>query len=391
MDFNTTNHIPTQDELNNQLLNAAEDGDIDTINTLLEQGANIEAKDNNGLTALMLAAQEGYTDTINALLERGANINEHNDGKTVLMFAAENGHTHIVETLLQQGADTEIPDNEENEGYWDYWFWTALMFAADKGHTDTVKALLNAKANIEAKSPNDWTPLMLAASHGHTDTVDLLLQHGADIEATNCFDENALTTAAENGHTHTVDFLLTKKANIEAITDKNTTALMLATERGYITTVKALLKHGANIEAKNNQNENAFDIAINKKNKSLICIFSEYTKQNEKNKLTKTIEALIPTEKTRCAFIDLPLEIQAKILTPCFPDWFEDAVEENITKILQKTEIKEKIKAHEQNKHELIKAAQPITFIGGMRRRAIENTPPNENNHEKIGAAPLSR
>ena len=80
---------------------AAEFGHTEVVSTLLDRGAEVEAKDSIDRTALMIAAYKGLTDTVSILLEHGANVNAaRSDGFTALMFAAFKGHAGTVSTLL---------------------------------------------------------------------------------------------------------------------------------------------------------------------------------------------------------------------------------------------------------------------------------------------------
>ncbi|MFX0200286.1 MAG: ankyrin repeat domain-containing protein, partial [Candidatus Hodarchaeota archaeon] len=79
------------------LMEAASKGDTEKVHALLAKGADVNAKDNDGLTALMRAALQGHTDTVHALLAKGADVNaKDNDGLTALMRAALQGHTDTV-------------------------------------------------------------------------------------------------------------------------------------------------------------------------------------------------------------------------------------------------------------------------------------------------------
>jgi ankyrin repeat protein len=96
----------------NKLLEAAKNGDLIKVQTLLEKGANPKAKDNIGLTPLHYAADLGYVEIVELLLERGADPKaKDNIGLTPLHIAALWGHVKIVKLLLERGADPWIADN----------------------------------------------------------------------------------------------------------------------------------------------------------------------------------------------------------------------------------------------------------------------------------------
>ena len=97
------------------LIEASYGGDRETVSTLVEIGADMNAKDNYGNTALILASDEGYTDTVSILLKNGADVNEiTKDGSTALMRASGEGHSETVSVLLKNGADLHAKDNNGN-------------------------------------------------------------------------------------------------------------------------------------------------------------------------------------------------------------------------------------------------------------------------------------
>ena len=93
---------PAQDQ---ELIDAAEDGDLAMVEALLSAGADVDAKNAAGVTALIYAAYYGHTEVIEVLITAGADVNaKANNGATALMIAEAMGHTDIVEILKAAGA-----------------------------------------------------------------------------------------------------------------------------------------------------------------------------------------------------------------------------------------------------------------------------------------------
>ncbi len=94
--------------IDKQLLEAASEGDLPGVQTALKTGADIEAKETYGDTALNLAAEQGHVEVVKVLLEAGANI--HNKGgadKTPIKNAAFAGNVVVVRLLLEHGAKVD--------------------------------------------------------------------------------------------------------------------------------------------------------------------------------------------------------------------------------------------------------------------------------------------
>ena len=72
---------------------ACKNGHYQTVETLLNDGYDVNKADNKGITPLMLACKYGHTDIVILLLSRGAQVNmQNNDGGSALMLASQNGH-----------------------------------------------------------------------------------------------------------------------------------------------------------------------------------------------------------------------------------------------------------------------------------------------------------
>ena len=106
--------------------------------------------------ALDYESWEAYTAReVQDLINAGADVNaRNNQGITVLMFAAWDGSAEVVELLINAGADINARDDDD---------MTVLMFAAWSSSAEVVELLINAGADINAKDDEDWTPLIFAA------------------------------------------------------------------------------------------------------------------------------------------------------------------------------------------------------------------------------------
>jgi ankyrin repeat protein/fermentation-respiration switch protein FrsA (DUF1100 family) len=157
------------DDKNEKLLEAVKEGDTDKLKTLIERGADPNAKDILGSPALIGAACAGHTEMVETLLSAGADVNAKGAlvDSTALICACSEGHAETVKALLAAGADV----NAKNE-----YGQSALYLGAQGCHIDSVKALLAAGANVNAKTMNGNTALQVAELMGCQKAVQLLKQ-----------------------------------------------------------------------------------------------------------------------------------------------------------------------------------------------------------------------
>ncbi len=121
--------LAVKGSIEDKLISAVKNGDLKSVETFIVAGANLEARDNQDMTALMIAADRGYSDIARALIDAGADINAQDKfGCTALFKAADKNHVGIVKMLVAKGA----VDNS---------FEDMLMRATFQGNAEMVKAL----------------------------------------------------------------------------------------------------------------------------------------------------------------------------------------------------------------------------------------------------------
>lgn len=226
----------------------AVNGDKLLLTFLLEDkgyASELESKDSNGDTPLLLAARKGHDAACKILLELGANIHATNySGKTPLLYAASFGHMLVCRVLLETGALLQWKDTSP---------LTSLHEAARNGYDAICKLLLDAGISIETRDDSYHTPLLSAALSGKEAVVKLLLDEGADTQVMDRNGRTPLSLASYYGNKTVVKLLLDAEANIEAKDNIGYTPLTLATSQGYNNVVKCLLDAGADIESRDNE------------------------------------------------------------------------------------------------------------------------------------------
>jgi ankyrin repeat protein len=227
---------------------AVRDGDLAKVESLVEQGAdvNTRAKSSGGWTPLFAAvcADQNDVHVAKFLIAKGADVNaKEKSGMTALHVACEDAKRNMAELLIAKGADVDAKDGGG---------CTPLhrMFYSGCNGLDVAGLLIAKGANVNAKLTDaglrgELTPLHFAVESGHTKIVGLFIDKGADINAPTTDGQTPLHIACECGHQDVVELLVAKRADVNAKDNKGRSALSLAKEQGHDEIVKLLLQHGA--------------------------------------------------------------------------------------------------------------------------------------------------
>lgn len=286
--------------VNFALINSAKRGNLKQVKYYLSQGADINAKDNNGYTALMMAVgyvSDNHLEIIKYLISKGANLNaKKNNGGTALMTASC-GNLEAVKALVNSNKflyffkTNRVDINAQNEHG-----ETALMYAldCDFGGTkkfdiyfDIVKYLVENGANVNVKGTLQGSALGLAINNSvypkeknlevakyliskgadskqalinftyNLEFVEYLINRGVDVNANIC-GETALSRASEIGRLEVVKYLISKGADVEKY---GAEALINASAYGRLHIVKYLVSQGANVNEPKIVNYNVLGLA----------------------------------------------------------------------------------------------------------------------------------
>ncbi len=201
------------------LICAAIYGNAETCALLLNKGAEIDAVDSDGSTALTSAAIMGGLEVCRLLIRKGANVNAENGHSTApLAYAASGGWTEICRLLVSKGADI---NNANILGY------TALMSAAKQGKAETCRALLDMGADMDMADNSNNTAPEHAAREGNPETCKVFLERGLDINAKR-YESSLLMCAADSGNMKTCVFLLENGADVSSTDGPGHTAAYMA-------------------------------------------------------------------------------------------------------------------------------------------------------------------
>ena len=256
---NTPLHFAIEGDGGNEVVEEASKA---VVALLLANGANVNQLDSSGQTALHQSAKKGYSILVKSLLEGGAGLEVKNEqGWTAIQAAAACGQNAVVDISMT------APAQATHQNLEDLIAGSQLRDAAAQGDEMSVQRLLENGAVLAADSAGE-TALHKAAYHGHAKIIEILLKTKLDINAatlsplrvqealnadSSLSGRTALHLAAEMGHTAVMSLLIDSHAHINARNRHGGTPLLSALrlcstqrDRG-LDSIRLLLAHQADL------------------------------------------------------------------------------------------------------------------------------------------------
>ncbi|KAM9412185.1 poly [ADP-ribose] polymerase tankyrase-2-like isoform 1-T1 [Salvelinus alpinus] len=253
---------------------AAGFGRRDVVDYLLQNGANVHARDEGGLVSLHNACSFGHSEVVNLLLHHGADANSRDNWSfTPLHEAAIKGKSDVCIVLLQHGAEPTIRNTDGRTALdlaeastkavlTGEYRKDDLLESARSGIEDKLMALLTPlNVNCHASDGRKSSPLHLAAGYNRVKTVQLLLKHGADVHAKDKGDLVPLHNACSYGHYEVTEILVKQGACVNAMDLWQFTPLHEAASKNRVDVCSLLVSYGADPTFLNCHNQSAIDLS----------------------------------------------------------------------------------------------------------------------------------
>lgn len=278
------------------IMRSDDDDSLENVNTLIRAKSDLNARNEDGMTALMLAIVETNCDfypntgmwthanrpiIVDALIHGGSNLNAcDSNGLTALMWSClysnDVMNLKIVNALIRGGANLDMKDKFSRSA-----ISIAIAFNRNANNTvllEIVNALIRGGADLNIMYEHGLTALMLACEHSiatdSTEIVEALINAGANIDAVDLRGKTALMMMTSNlryrSSLKVVTALIGAKPNLDAMDSNGWTALMFACmcscrkDSGSLENVNALIHGGYNfnLDARNIKGDTALMMVI---------------------------------------------------------------------------------------------------------------------------------
>ena len=239
-------HVTSDDYCPCHEVTSCQDDNVNVVDCLVQNGADVDLQDKDGETALFFAVRSkikkwtssGILSSLQVI--KGANLNtSRNDKRTPLMEGSSKNDEKQVNWLIEHGADVNLQDEDGD---------TALHFACNSDHAslEILSCLIENGANINACTDFKITPLMMAVQNCHKYVVSFLIEHGANVDLQDEDGDTALHYVAyqESRVDKTENFLTLSTAGASCLckNSKGLTPLLVASGQGLTEVVESLIQ-----------------------------------------------------------------------------------------------------------------------------------------------------
>jgi len=246
-----------EDSLEMQLIRFCEDGDLDAVDALLQEGVEVNCPCGvDDMTPLLVACLAGHGMVMHRLICASADPEVvDRDGRGLALLAAECGSVELLSWLLNEELVTLAECSNDGS--------TPLLCAAAGGNPDMVAWLLDgppgaqAEMSIESQDSRGADAMLIAAENGNLEALQELLQRGATCESLDSNGSSAMHYSAAGGHIDTLDFLSSLGLSCSERDMDGDTPLLIAAHEGHVEVVEWLLSNGADLSERNNDGVSA--------------------------------------------------------------------------------------------------------------------------------------
>lgn len=207
------NHCTTlndnEDSMQSEIIELVESNKINEVKLAIKNGADVNSKNKNNKSILLIATENKFKDLAIFLTESGANVNAQADNlDTPFLYAGASGQTELVKLYLANGARFDIFNRYNG---------TALIPACERGHVETVRVLASTENYpIDHVNRLGWTALMEAVVLGNgsekfQQIIKILIDNGADRNITDGNGVTALEHAKNKKQTKIAEILASYK------------------------------------------------------------------------------------------------------------------------------------------------------------------------------------
>jgi ankyrin repeat protein len=221
-----------------EFIEAIKEGQAEKVEQLLEQSpALLQAKDENGVSAILWAVYRGHKELAQRLVDKGYELD--------IFESAALGHEQALDRLLKE--NKELAREFSKDGF------TALGLTCFFGNVQAMKLLLAAGSdpNVVSRNQMKVTPLHSAVAHRNGPVAltmtRMLLEREAEVNVAQEGGWTPLHQAAAHGQTDIIELLLERGARLDAVSGDGRTPLRMAEEGKHHKAVELLQKHAAGV------------------------------------------------------------------------------------------------------------------------------------------------